>query len=134
MAASAPGPKTSPSPPATSPPSSKSTLSPHPRLFPILVSSFCLLVCSFPWTYKFTIDKRSDLRQDCACHLEETSPTPPSAPALTLVLSIAWSLFAFFFRLPSFVFNSLQPLFAKHPGWGYPFVAAAAPKRKNALL
>src|SRR5713101_2772924 len=40
MAASAPGPKTSPSPPETSPASSKSTLSPHPRLFPILVSKF----------------------------------------------------------------------------------------------
>src|SRR6266436_3624967 len=27
-------------------------------------------------------------------------------------------LFALFSALPSFVFNSLQPLFAKHPGWG----------------
>ncbi len=29
-------------------------------------------------------------------------------------------LFALFSALPSFVFNSLQPLFAKHPGGGYP--------------
>src|SRR6266436_10304204 len=27
-------------------------------------------------------------------------------------------LFALFSALPSFVFKSLQPLFAKHPGWG----------------
>jgi hypothetical protein len=30
------------------------------------------------------------------------------------------SLFALFFAPPSFVFNSLQPLFAKHRGWGIP--------------
>ncbi len=29
------------------------------------------------------------------------------------------SLLVFFLRPLSFVFNSLQPLFAKHPGWGY---------------
>ena|SRR5713226_6651797 len=29
-------------------------------------------------------------------------------------------LFALFSALPSFVFNRLQPLFAKHPGGGYP--------------
>src|SRR5260370_8548585 len=34
-------------------------------------------------------------------------------------LSIHWSLFALFFHTPPFVFNSLQPLFRKHPGWGY---------------
>jgi hypothetical protein len=33
-------------------------------------------------------------------------------------------LFALFSALPSFVFNRLQPLFPKHPGWGYlPFVS-----------
>jgi len=29
-------------------------------------------------------------------------------------------LFALFSALPSFVFNRLQPLLPKHPGWGYP--------------
>src|SRR6266851_8775179 len=38
---------------------------------------------------------------------------------LSSFLSIHWSLFALFFHTPPFVFNSLQPLFRKHPGWGY---------------
>src|SRR6266849_2832238 len=97
------------------------------------ITSFVISVNSSR-TYKFTLDKSSGLWYGCACYLEETFPTPPAAPALTLVLSIAWSLFAFFFRVLSFVFNSLQPLFQKHPGWGYPSVAPVAPKRKNALL
>jgi hypothetical protein len=29
-----------------------------------------------------------------------------------------WSLFPLFFNLPFFIFNSLQPLFPEHPGWG----------------
>ena len=29
-----------------------------------------------------------------------------------------WPLFALFFNLPFFIFNSLRPLFPKHPGWG----------------
>jgi len=33
-------------------------------------------------------------------------------------------LFALFSALPSFVFKSLQPLFPKHPGWGYPNTSA----------
>src|SRR5260370_13866537 len=97
------------------------------------ITSFVISVKS-PRTYKFTLDKSSGLRYGCVCYLEETSPTPPAAPPLTLVLSIACSLFTFFFRLPSFVFNSFQPLFAHHPGWGYTFVTAVAPQRKNALL
>src|SRR6266851_10006397 len=39
---------------------------------------------------------------------------------LSPVLSIDCRLFVFSFCTPPFVFNSLQPLFAKHPGWGYP--------------
>src|SRR5260370_40216966 len=37
---------------------------------------------------------------------------------LSPFLSILWSLFALFFHTPPFVFNSLQPLFRKHPGGG----------------
>src|SRR6266436_7513833 len=69
-------------------------------------------------TYKFTIDKYLDLGYGCACYLEKTSPTPPATPPLTLDPSIACSLFALSFQLPSFVFNRLQPLSPKHPGWG----------------
>jgi len=58
------------------------------------------------------------------CCLEETSLTPPAARALTLDLSIVCSLFMLFLRLPSFVFNSLQPLFPKHPGGGWSRVIA----------
>jgi len=48
-------------------------------------------------------------------------PLPPLRHStLTLDPSISCSLFVLFFRLPSFVFNLLQPLFAKHPGWGVP--------------
>src|SRR5229473_6283232 len=48
--------------------------------------------------------------------------TPPSHPPakLTPSLSYSCSLFALFSALPSFTINHLQPLFAKHPGWGYP--------------
>src|SRR5713101_8135120 len=46
---------------------------------------------------------------------------PPHPPAkLTPSLSYSCSLFALFFALPSFRINHLQPLFTKHPGWGYP--------------
>ena len=37
---------------------------------------------------------------------------------LSSFLSIHWSLFALFFHTPPFVFNSLRPLFRKHPGGG----------------
>ena len=52
--------------------------------------------------------------------IEETSPAACTAPALTLALSITCSLFVLLPQLVSFVFNSLRPLFRKHPGWGYP--------------
>src|SRR5216683_1851626 len=46
---------------------------------------------------------------------------PPHPPAnLTPSLSYSCSLLARFFALPSFRINHLQPLFTKHPGWGYP--------------
>jgi hypothetical protein len=38
----------------------------------------------------------------------------------TPVFASVCRLFALFPALVSFVFNSLQPLFRKHPGWGYP--------------
>src|SRR5712692_10017096 len=38
---------------------------------------------------------------------------------LSPFLSIDCRLFVFSFCTPPFVFNSLQPLFRKHPGWGY---------------
>jgi len=72
------------------------------------------------WTYKFTIDKRSGPLYDCACYLEQTSRAARTPPALTLALSIACSLFVLLPQPVSFVFNSLQPLFQKHRGWGIP--------------
>src|SRR5712664_4751058 len=46
---------------------------------------------------------------------------PPHPPAkLNPSLSYSCSLFALFSALPSFRINHLQPLFGKHPGWGYP--------------
>src|SRR6266446_8622509 len=77
----------------------------------------------------FTIDKRPDLRYGFLCYLEETSLTPPAPPALTLVVSIACSLFVLFFRLPSFVFKRLQPLLPKHRGWGIPTPPLRQPSR-----
>ena len=38
------------------------------------------------------------------------------------------SLFALFFARPSFVFKGLQPLFQKHPGYGYPSRFYGAPE------
>src|SRR5258708_13667280 len=35
-------------------------------------------------------------------------------------LAASWFLFALFFALASFVFNSLRTLLQKHRGWGYP--------------
>ena len=66
-------------------------------------------------TYKFNIEKRPDLCYGCACYLEKTSPAPPATPPLTLDPSIACSLFALSFQLPSFVFNRLPSLSPKHP-------------------
>jgi len=48
-----------------------------------------------------------------------TLPLHPPAE-LTPSLSYFCSLFALFSALPSFRINHLQPLFGKHPGWGYP--------------
>jgi hypothetical protein len=73
----------------------------------------------FP-TCKFTIDKSPDLQYSCTCYLEETSPTAPDPPALTLDASISCRLLPLFFPLPSFVFNNLQPLLPKYRGWGVP--------------
>src|SRR5712692_179472 len=69
---------------------------------------------------KFTIDKRPDPWHRGACYLEETSLTPPVAPALTLDLSISCSLFGLAKKVNSFAIKHIRPLFAKHPGWGYP--------------
>jgi hypothetical protein len=47
-----------------------------------------------------------------------TPPHPQVTPFHWFAASLC--LFALFFKLPPFVFNRLQPLFAKHPGWGVP--------------
>src|SRR5260370_2022106 len=53
-------------------------------------------------------------------------PLPPHPPAkLNPSLSYFCSLFSLFFALPSFRINHLQPLFPKHPGWGYPYPNAS---------
>jgi len=62
----------------------------------------------------------------------------------TLLLSKACSLFVVFSALASFVFNRLQPLFAKHPGGVLPLLqfpllpqrpaSTAAPPRRIQVL
>src|SRR5580765_5429947 len=42
----------------------------------------------------------------------------PRPTNLTPLFRYPCSLFALFFQPLPFVFNSLQPLFPKHPGWG----------------
>ncbi len=70
-------------------------------------------------TYKFTIDKRPDLAYHCVCYLEQSLPTPRVILALTLGPSISCSLFVVAKKVNSFGIKQIQPLFAKHPGWGY---------------
>jgi hypothetical protein len=50
-------------------------------------------------------------------------------------LARSFSLFALFFALASFVFNSLRALLQKHRGWGYPQAHSAnsAPLRLGAI-
>jgi hypothetical protein len=62
----------------------------------------------------FTIDIRSDLWYTFDCSLGEASQTL----GITVTGSVVCRLLPLFFRLPSFVFNSLQPLVAKYRGWG----------------
>src|SRR3984893_11658767 len=88
--------------------------------FDLLLDPKVAAIHSLVSTCKFTIDIRLDLWYGCACYLEETSQTPPAAPPLTLDPSIPCSLLPLFLRLPSFIFNSLQPLLPKTGGWGMP--------------
>jgi hypothetical protein len=67
-------------------------------------------------------------RPSFSCYLEETSLTPPAAPALSLDLSISCSLFVVAKKVNSFGIKPIQPLFAKHPGWGYPVRALDEPR------
>ena len=45
-------------------------------------------------------------------------PAPGLKSRTSSHLQPLWPLFALFFKLPFFIFNSLQPLFRKHPAWG----------------
>ena len=72
---------------------------------------------------QFTIDIRPDPGHPLLCYFEETSHTGPIKPALTLALSICCGLLVLCRRGPPFVFNSLQPLFPKHPGVGVPYTS-----------
>ena len=49
----------------------------------------------------------------------DVDATRLSRHQLSSFLSIDCSLFALCFRTPSFISNNLQPLFRKHPGWGW---------------
>ena len=53
---------------------------------------------------------------DSAMHLRWSAGQPLSLHQLTA----SWNLLPLFSRLQLFVFNSLQPLLAKHRGWGTP--------------
>ena len=57
---------------------------------------------------------------NCGTLFHDFDAIPTWRSHLSLLLLVDCSLFALSFRTPAFVFNSLQPLFAKHPGWGYP--------------
>src|SRR5216683_8186713 len=59
----------------------------------------------------------------------------PANPFVCIGLEPLCRLFLLFSALVSFVFNRLQPLFPKHPGWGYLLGnSSVVPKRKNASL
>jgi len=68
---------------------------------------------------QITIDKRSDRRYDLVCCLEETSLTPPAAPALTLDGSYCYKLFVVAENINSFGIKQIQTLCTKHPDGGY---------------
>ena len=46
--------------------------------------------------------------------------------SLSSLHSVNWSLLPLFFRSSPFRISNLQPLFAKHPGWGTPNLSALA--------
>src|SRR5580765_5109234 len=62
--------------------------------------------------------------------------TPPDSlqTELTPFLPCPCSLFAVILRLPSFVFNSLQPLFPKHPGRGPTSTHPVSPAHPKCVL
>ena len=72
------------------------------------------------WELKFTIDIRPDPRYPFACYLEQTSHTSPVTLPLTFDVSIICSLLRSSKKVKSFAIKQIQPLFPKHPGWGYP--------------
>src|SRR5216683_4608873 len=52
------------------------------------------------------------------CYLDQISLIPPVTPGLTLGPSISCSLFRAPKKVNSFAIKHIQPLLAKHPGWG----------------
>jgi hypothetical protein len=48
-------------------------------------------------------------------------------------VAASFALLALFFALPLFVFNRLQLLFAKYPGYGYPRMLLVGRVARNAL-
>src|SRR6266852_4180831 len=81
------------------------------------VWTFCIKTF-IPRNLQFTIDKHTDLWYPCACYLESASHTSRVTPPLTLGPSISCSLFVVSKKVISFGIKQIQPLFAKHPGWG----------------
>jgi len=95
------------------------TFSPHLRYNSPRLNDLAIRSNEYLTSKRFLLTTTPIRWYDFLCYLEETSLTLPAAPALTLAFSITCSLSTFFFRLLPFVFNSLQPLFQKHPGGGY---------------
>src|SRR5216683_2893215 len=76
------------------------------RILPVATGVHCPLQRPLP----------SDIRVLGSANSFAYKQLPPLSP-----------LFALFFALPSFVFNRLQPLLPKHPGWGWVLRSAEAP-------
>jgi hypothetical protein len=95
------------------------TFSPHLRYNSPRLNNLAIRSNEYLRSKRFLLTTAPIRWYDFLCYLEETSLTLPATPALTLALSITCSLFSLILKLPSFVFNSLQPLFPKHPGGEY---------------
>ena len=96
------------------------TFSPHlrhnsPRLNDLAIRSNGYLISK-----RFLLTTSPGPGYDCACYLEETSPTPPATPALTLAFSYYCKLFVVAKKVNPFGIKQIQTLSTKYRGWGCP--------------
>ena len=82
--------------------------------------------CTYSPSKKVLDNRYTDMITSAMLPRRLTLPSHPPAK-LTPSRSHSCSLFALFSALPPFRINHLQPLFAKHPGWGYPNASMGHP-------